>query len=223
MRNPYFNDTLAVMAQLHDRKNHDYAEDDNPFSNFEMAAQYAGVSVQTVFNVLLGVKQARIAELEAKIANGDMPLHESLDDSRLDRAVYAALAVAYSRRRDHISKTAQAVAAEDISALHGIPTPGSEWDEYLYPTKMVAGKTYGYDFDRNAFTVTPVPPPMTEDEKDFLNTYGWLPDSWPCPHGQPCECVNPTEADIHEERVTRAEFYALEDSGCALAAQGEGG
>jgi hypothetical protein len=207
MRNPYFNDTLATMAQLHDRKNHDYAEDDNPFSNFEMAASYASVPVQKVFDVLLGVKQARIDELTAKIANGDPPRNESLEDSRLDRAVYAALSVAYSRRQAYIEDRQKAINALDYPGLDAIPMPGTEWDDYVYPTRMIPGSAYKYDTARQRFVEIGGP----EDDAAFLATNGYVPDPWPCPHGQPCECANPTvtEAQMAEQRMTRGEYYGL--------------
>lgn len=88
--NPQFNAVLGEMADLHDRKNHDYAEDNNPYSNFEYAAAHAGVTVQQVFDVMLGIKQARLRQLTVKDA-----INESIRDSMIDRAVYAALAVAY--------------------------------------------------------------------------------------------------------------------------------
>jgi hypothetical protein len=90
--NPYFTRALDEMEALHNRKNHDYASDSNPFSNFEHAADASGMTTQQVFDVLLGVKQARLVELTAK---GKVPNNESLRDTLLDRAVYATIALAY--------------------------------------------------------------------------------------------------------------------------------
>lgn len=75
------------MRAVHDAKNHDYARDDDPLSNFRFAATVAGVPMDTVFRVLLGVKLARLDEL----LKGKTPKHESIDDSLLDLSVYAAL------------------------------------------------------------------------------------------------------------------------------------
>jgi hypothetical protein len=61
--NPAFHALLSRMGETHDKKNHDYAEDGNPYSNFEFAAQFAGVSVQQVFDVMIGIKQARLLVL----------------------------------------------------------------------------------------------------------------------------------------------------------------
>ena len=91
-KNPKFDALLDRMRDIHDRKNADYASGDNPYSNFEEAARSAGVSVDTVFAVLIGIKQARIKELTTK---DKTPNNESLQDSRLDMAVYAALRASY--------------------------------------------------------------------------------------------------------------------------------
>lgn len=96
MRNPKFNAHLERMASVHDAKNSDYAEDGNPYSNFEFTAKVAGVSVDTVFRVLIGVKMARLDEL----LKGKTPKHESVDDSVLDLSVYTALWASY--RAPHV-------------------------------------------------------------------------------------------------------------------------
>lgn len=93
MRNPKFDAHLEVMRAIHDAKNTDYAQDGNPYSNFEMAASVAGCPVDTVFRVLIGVKLARLAEL----LGGKEPKHESIDDSILDLSVYSALWASYRR------------------------------------------------------------------------------------------------------------------------------
>lgn len=92
MRNPAFHDLLAKMGHTHDRKNEDYAQDGNPYSNFEFAANFAGVTVNQVFDVLIGVKQARLLNLTD---SGKTPNHESIEDSQLDQAVYTALKASY--------------------------------------------------------------------------------------------------------------------------------
>lgn len=92
MRNPKFHALLKSMADTHDKKNADYAHEGNPYSNFEEAAAYAGVSVDDVFNVLIGVKTARLIEL---FKSGKTPQNESVVDTLLDRAVYAALHASY--------------------------------------------------------------------------------------------------------------------------------
>ena len=89
-RNPRFSMLLAEMQELHDKKNHDYAEDGNPYSNFEFAAKVAEgfTGIDAVFAVLIGVKLARLKELTAK---GKTPNNESINDTRVDLAMYATL------------------------------------------------------------------------------------------------------------------------------------
>lgn len=101
MRNPAFDAHLEVMRAIHDAKNADYSRDANPYSNFELAAEVAGCSVDTVFAVLIGVKLARIREL----STGKTPKHESLADSRLDLSVYAALWASYGASRSEPTTT----------------------------------------------------------------------------------------------------------------------
>jgi len=95
-RNEAFHTLLARMGDTHDKKNRDYADaaHGHYYSNFEIAAQIGGCSVDTVFRVLIGVKLARLDEL----LKGKTPLHESIDDSLLDLSVYAALWTSYRRK-----------------------------------------------------------------------------------------------------------------------------
>lgn len=93
MRNPTFSAILDEMERTHDRKNEDYAEDGNPYSNFEGAAAIAGVDPNTVFHALIGIKSERLRQL----MTGKTPNNESLEDSILDLAVYATLWLAWRR------------------------------------------------------------------------------------------------------------------------------
>lgn len=91
-RNSKFNRAIAEIQTTHDKKNQDYATDENPYSNFELAAQIAGVEPIEVFKTLIGVKLARLVELEAK---GKTPNFESIEDTWKDLAVYAAMGYSY--------------------------------------------------------------------------------------------------------------------------------
>jgi hypothetical protein len=81
------------MVATHQKKSHDYATVDNPYSNFETAATLAGVDVDTVFRVLMGIKMARLRELLGPSTRE--PNFESVQDTRKDLAVYAALYASY--------------------------------------------------------------------------------------------------------------------------------
>lgn len=94
-RNPHFTKLLEEIRELHDKKSRDYAESDNVYSNFEYAANVAGVSVDQVFGVLIGVKLARILNL----LSGKTPLNESLLDSFRDLTTYCGIWTAYKMKQ----------------------------------------------------------------------------------------------------------------------------
>lgn len=94
-RSPYFVLVLETLYAIHEKKNHDYAANDNPFSNFEIAAkQVFGVvsarNVCRVINVLIAIKKARLRELRTKT-----PLNESILDTMIDIHCYRTIKLAY--------------------------------------------------------------------------------------------------------------------------------
>lgn len=92
-RNPKFTTLLAQMAELHDKKNEDYASDGNPYSNFEYAAQVAAIFTDPedrVYATLLGIKLARIAELRRGKTPKNEPLHDSYKDATTYMAIWAS-------------------------------------------------------------------------------------------------------------------------------------
>lgn len=98
MASKEFKKLLTAAAEIHDRKNHDYAQKDNPFSNFERAsiiASWFNHPVHKSFAMLIGVKLARAAEL----LNGKTPKNESIDDTMLDCFVYNGLFASYIKER----------------------------------------------------------------------------------------------------------------------------
>lgn len=97
MKQNAFAQALKLMQQIHDKKSHDYANHRDRFSNFRIAAMCAGVSVDTVFAVMDGIKTARLIEL---VVNGKKPKNESIFDTILDKATYAALRLAYRLKNE---------------------------------------------------------------------------------------------------------------------------
>lgn len=73
----------------------DYAASDNVFENFEIASDIAGITVDQQFLSLIGTKVARLRNL---INGGQAANFESIEDSFIDLANYAALAAAYRRQ-----------------------------------------------------------------------------------------------------------------------------
>jgi hypothetical protein len=90
--NPKFDADLQKMKAMHDKKSADYANDGNRYANFESTAVSAGTTVDCVFRTLIGVKLARLVELQGK---GKTPNNESIQDSLIDLAVYATLYASY--------------------------------------------------------------------------------------------------------------------------------
>lgn len=88
---PDFLKLLDEMKIIHEKKNQDYASEENPFSNFEFAADLAHdfTGVNAVFVTLIGVKLARLAQLLAPSSRA--PNNESIDDTMLDLCVYSGL------------------------------------------------------------------------------------------------------------------------------------
>jgi hypothetical protein len=95
-RNPRYNALLKTMREIHDAKSFDYAQDSNPYSNFEYAATIAERftdPMDRVFATLIGIKLARLAELTGA---GKTPKNEALQDTRRDLANYAAIWASYT-------------------------------------------------------------------------------------------------------------------------------
>lgn len=100
---------LDLMKDTVTSKANDYADDDDVYSNFHGAGYLANATMEQVFMTLIGVKVERLRQLvSGKIAN-----HESIDDTLLDLANYAALLLGYrmqeaSEVKDIISRVHEA-------------------------------------------------------------------------------------------------------------------
>lgn len=95
MRNETFNSLLDDIKELHNAKNHDYAQDGNPYSNFEFAALIVREftdPVDQVFATMIGVKLARLGQL---MGHGKVPNNESITDSLRDLTTYCGIWTAY--------------------------------------------------------------------------------------------------------------------------------
>ena len=83
-----FEKVLNEMLALSRRKRHDYAQDDDPWSNFRRSADQVGAQPELAVEVLIATKQARLRELRSKEA-----VNESVRDTMIDRAVYSVIAL----------------------------------------------------------------------------------------------------------------------------------
>lgn len=108
-----FERVLIEMVELHNKKKHDYARQTDRFSNFVESAKFSGVEPWQVFEVLLGVKQARLNVLRL----GVNPNCESMRDTYLDRAIYAVLALAFLDNHESPTMKLQDIHTGEISRL----------------------------------------------------------------------------------------------------------
>ncbi len=84
-----FSDLLNEMKEMHEKKGHDYAREGNPFSNFEFAADFSAHfthPIDRIFASIIGIKIARIIELQNKTA-----VNESILDTYKDLTIYMGL------------------------------------------------------------------------------------------------------------------------------------
>ena len=88
---PIFYNLLERMADLHDKKSHDYANDVDPFGNYHFAgvmSQLFANSDDAGFVGRLGEKIFRLANLENSRKS---PVNESIEDTELDICVIVTL------------------------------------------------------------------------------------------------------------------------------------
>jgi len=99
---PTFYALLQEMAELHDRKSHDYASDNNPSGNYHFAGQLSQLfnnPMDAGFVGRLGEKLYRLANLEN---DRKIPVNETIEDTEKDIAVIVMLWMA--DRKDRRSK-----------------------------------------------------------------------------------------------------------------------
>ena len=99
---PMFYELLEQMADMHSRKNHDYAGEADPLRNFKKAEQQA---IEPWRGVLLRMSD-KWSRLES-FAKQDICYvkDESVEDTLIDNAIYSLLAIIL--RREQIRKVAE--------------------------------------------------------------------------------------------------------------------
>jgi hypothetical protein len=107
---PEFYKILEEMAELHNRKSHDYASDNNPFGNYIFSGQvgqlFAHSPTDLGFVTRLFEKVYRLANLEG---SGRTAKNESIDDTERDLCVIMALWIACRRHERNKVTAAKAV------------------------------------------------------------------------------------------------------------------
>jgi hypothetical protein len=96
---PTFYKLLETMAELHDRKSHDYASNDSPTGNYRFAGMLSKLfnnPDDAGFVGRIGEKLYRLANLEN---SGKVAKNESIEDTELDICVIIALWMADRRDR----------------------------------------------------------------------------------------------------------------------------
>lgn len=93
-----FESALIGMVETNRKKRKDYALDDDIFSNFDATSVFAGFQnrwMSALFNC--SQKLARVTSLRANGRLGDVQ-NEAVEDTLLDNAVYAVIALAIYRQ-----------------------------------------------------------------------------------------------------------------------------
>ena len=86
-----YHELLEQMRDTRNSKAKDYSIKDNPFSNFEFAANLASgftSEIDKVFATLIGIKLARLQVLTQP---GKVPSNESVEDTRKDLTIYCSI------------------------------------------------------------------------------------------------------------------------------------
>lgn len=112
---PDFYNLLEEMAELHDKKSHDYASISDPFGNYHFAGQlsclFASSPKDAGFAGRLGEKLYRLANLEG---SNKVPRNESIEDTERDLCVIMVLWMT-SRRAN---RTPQLKSAKPLDKLY---------------------------------------------------------------------------------------------------------
>jgi len=116
--NPIFYALLADAAEIHDRKSHDYASNDNPCGNYHFAGELASLFAHSPkdmgFVGRIGEKLYRLANLEK---DGKIPKNESVEDTEIDIITIATLWIADRRQRRIMDGTANTNAKDTEAGM----------------------------------------------------------------------------------------------------------
>jgi hypothetical protein len=90
-RVPFFVEALDKIKKIHEAKNNDYADSNNPFSNFDFTEQVMSIFKNERDKTFIWPIATKIARLSTLLNSGNRPQNESIEDSFLDIATYILL------------------------------------------------------------------------------------------------------------------------------------
>jgi len=93
-----FESAMADIVKMFRKKNADYARPSSRWSNFEDMSRFLGAEDKAWLSSLL-LCQQKLSRIGALVSSGKTPTNESLIDSLLDNAVYAAMALAMAKEK----------------------------------------------------------------------------------------------------------------------------
>lgn len=90
-RIPEFLEALEIMKEVHIKKNEDYADPTNPFSNFDVQAYIIGLFKNERDKAFAGMIAVKLARLATLLNSDKPPNNESIEDTFIDMANYDLL------------------------------------------------------------------------------------------------------------------------------------
>ena len=109
---PRFYETLKAMADLHSRKNHDYAGTSDPLKNLRACER---LELSPFLGVMVRL-QDKWSRLEEFVKSGKLMVKgESVKDTLMDNAVYSILAIILYEEQEKVDRTAQLEEDTDVA------------------------------------------------------------------------------------------------------------
>jgi hypothetical protein len=110
-RDEKFKEYLKEMLELHNKKSHDYAKNEDKFSNFKMCEELGICTTEEGFIVRITDKVCRISQLLKKTGRVQ---DEKITDTLLDLAIYSLIL------REYIETEKDSKFTETMSFLGGV-------------------------------------------------------------------------------------------------------
>jgi len=92
-----FQDIIDEMVSLHDKKRKDYGKDTDPYANIRAGSQFIGVPDVVGCLMRMNDKMFRLSAW----CHGSTMVNESVEDSLMDLAVYAIIALDLIREQNN--------------------------------------------------------------------------------------------------------------------------